>query len=158
MDVDLNKWVSDYLDIVADDAQKDQVFIWVKKLRVSNEAMPIVFEDGRQGQAQNGWEKGIVAKMEFYLKRDSFFYPLYRYDSTLIVDQVLPEDAGIFITEVFKDALAKLYNINFDAVAYRAKKLTLNDIATFNKRNNNHPILNETEFKKGAYVNFDEFK
>lgn len=155
---DLKNWITAYLGTGNDDLPGDQIFIWIKKLRVSNEATPIVLEDGRQAQAENGWEKGIVAKMELYLKRDSVFYPLYRYDSIMIMEKELPEKAGEYIAEVFKDALTKLYSLNFDMVAQKAKKLSLTDIIAFNKRNLNLPILNQSILKKGAYTSFEEFK
>jgi hypothetical protein len=40
----------------------------------------------------------------------------------------------------------------------RQKKLSLTDIITFNKRNLNLPILNESILKKGAYASYEEFK
>lgn len=155
---ELSDWIFGYLKISKGNVTGNKLIISLRKLRLSEELTPIFFDNGHQGQGENGWEKGIVTKMEFYLQKDSFFYPLYRFDSLITIDKQLPENSDGFIVTALQTAMSKLFTVNFETILARAKKLSFNDILVYNKRNIDVPILTGTTYKKGAYKNFEEFK
>ena len=47
------------------------LFINIKKFRISEDAIP----------TQSGTGRAVIAKIEYFLKSDSLFIPLYRFDS-----------------------------------------------------------------------------
>ncbi|MBP6024103.1 hypothetical protein [Ferruginibacter sp.] len=155
---ELTDWLCGYLKISKENVTENKLIISLKKIRLSEEMTPVFFDNGHQGQGENGWEQGIVTKMEFYLQKDSFFYPLYRFDSLITMDKKLPENADEFIVTALQTAMTKLFTINFEVIQARAKKLSFNDILVYNKKNTDVPILNGAAYKRGAYKNFEEFK
>ena len=61
---------------------------------------------------QLGFDPGILTKLEFYLGKDSVFYPMYKFDSVFIYHLVLPQHSDYYITESLKQSLKKLFKIN----------------------------------------------
>ena len=153
----LENWISNYLKIDKGNVG-DKLNVCLKKLRLSNEATLRVFENGHEGQPQNGWDKGILIKMEFYLDKGQFYYPLYRYDSLMNIDGKLPDDAADFLTKGFISAFAKLLRLNLESIPESIRKLTLEDIVAQNIKEATAPVLIETAYKKGVYKTFEEFK
>ena len=155
---ELSDWLRHYLNVGEEKRSADRLMISLKKLRISSEVIPTSFDDNHPGQPMNGWEKGVVIKAEFYLAKDSFYYPLYRYDSIIKIYEELPENAAEYVTTAFKAALIKFFTINLELVQAKARKLTLTDILLHNKRDNEVPILIDNNYKRGGYANFEEFR
>lgn len=153
----VGNWMCNYLKIDKGNVG-DNLFVCLKKLRISNEATLRVFENGHEGQVDNGWDEGALVKIEFYLRREKYYFPLYRYDSLLNIEGKLPDDACMFLTTAFSSALSKLFTLNLEKVSETSRKLTLEDIVARSEKETQVPILIETSFKKGVYKTFDEFK
>jgi hypothetical protein len=151
-------WMVNYMKLDSGKTDNNVLYVSLKKFILSTEITEKVFDNGHEGQAQNGWEEGVLAKMEFYLKKDNVFYPLYRFDSILVVNKKLQEKADEFITAILKISVAKLFALNFEVVLMKSRKLMLEDIMVYNSKTINTPILTQTEYKKGVYKTFDEFK
>ena len=153
----IGNWISNYLKI--DKANVgDNLVVCLKKLRLSSEATLRVFENGHEGKPQNGWDEGVLIKAEFYLRKEQYYYPLYKYDSVLNIEGKLPDDAPMFLTDAFSSALSKLFTLNLEHIPESARKLTLEDIIARSNKETQIPILIETGFKKGVYKSFEEFK
>lgn len=153
----VRNWISDYLKLDKGNVG-DNLVVCLKKLRLSSEATLRIFENRHEGQPQNGWDEGVLIKIEFYLRKDQFYYPLYRYDSVLNIEGKLPDDAPMFLTTAFSSALSKLFTLNLEHIPESARKLTIEDIVARNNKEIQIPILIETGFKKGVYKSFEEFK
>jgi hypothetical protein len=151
-------WINNYLQFKKNESATNNLLVVIKKLWLSAEAAPLLFVSGRRGQASDGWDAGIVCKLEFYLEKDSMFYPLYRYDSIFTSKDDLPEYAGYFICTSIKKSLDKLFDIDLTTVPEKRRKLLFADIIQEYSRKKDMPILKEGVYKKGVYRNFEEFK
>jgi hypothetical protein len=141
-----------------DGLSQNSLLVVIKKLWLSEEAAPILFENGKRGLPMNGWDGGIVCKFEFYLEKDSFFYPLYRVDSIFTFKDELPGFAGSFITAALKKSLDNLFTMDLANVISKRRKLFLTDIVQEYTKNKELAIFKSATFKKGVYKNFEEFK
>jgi len=159
-------WINEYLQCRKNISAKNKLLIVVKKFWLSPEADEIRDENGKVGQAMNGWDAGVICKLEFYLERDSMFFPLYRIDSVFTFKERLNDYRGIrfvdnaasFVTSVLKSSLEKLVEINMDEIIAKRRKLSLGDIQQKYLQRSNVPVLKSADLKKGAYKNFEEFK
>ncbi len=159
------KWISEYLQCKKNETSKSKLLIVVKKFWLSAEADEIRYENDKIGQAINGWDAGVLCKLEFYLEKDSVFYPLYRIDSVFTFKERLNDyrgtkfvdNAGLFVTSVLKSSLQKLTDINQNEILAKRKKLLLSDISRDFSKKTTVPVL-FVDLKKGAYKNFEEFK
>jgi hypothetical protein len=155
--IEIAHWLANYLRIDSNKSDNEILYVSIKKFILSAEVTEKVFDNGHQGQAQNGWDEGVLAKMEFYFMKEAVYYPLYRFDSILVINDKLKENAGEFVTTALKAGIDKLFTIDIEAVLMKARKLTLLDITAHNN-NRNVPILIQTDYKKGVYKTFEEFK
>lgn len=153
----LENWMRNYLKIDKGNVG-DKLIVCLKKLRISNEVTLRVFENGHEGQPQNGWDEGIQIKMEFYLNKGECYYPLFRFDSLMNIDGKLPNDAPDFLIKGLTTAFAKLLRLNLESIPESARKLSLDDIVARNRKEATVPVLIETVYKKGVYKTFEEFK
>ncbi len=156
--IKLTDWVSNFLKTGQNKNTGYKLLVCIRKLRISEEVAIVGFADDHQGQAMDGWESGVILKAEFYLYDRNFYYPMYRFDSTITGSKKLPKYADEYLREAFKLSLSKLFKIDMDLVISKAKKMTLEDILVYNSKRDKVPILNNTTYKKGAYASFDEFK
>ena len=162
----LSLWTNEYMQCKKNSLVKNKLLIVVKKFWLSSEADKISFENGKRGQAMNGWDAGLLYKLEFYLERDSVFYPLYRADSIFTYKERLNDfagmrfvdNSGLFITSALKNSLNNLRNINPDEIINKRRKLTYSDIKNKYSNKNETPVLKDAVFKKGVYKDFEEFK
>lgn len=162
----MGKWISEYLQCKKNESVKNKLLIVVKKFWLSGEADKIRYDNDKVGQVINGWDAGILCKLEFYLEKDSVFFPLYRFDSVFTFKEKLNDykgtqfvdNAGFFITTVLKASLEKLMNINLDDVFTKRRKLSFADISGDYSRKFEVPVLKFITLKKGVYKDFEEFK
>ncbi|MEO8771997.1 MAG: hypothetical protein ABI402_18005 [Ferruginibacter sp.] len=158
---DLSAWFVNYLQIAANNTNKSRLLINIKKLWVGDEASPIKLENGKTGLANNGWYRGAVIKIEYYLQRDSLFIPIYRFDSIVhfeAFNKYSNKSIAAYITETLKLSLEKLLTINIDSIQLPKKNILLHDIEKANKQGLDYPIYTAPELKKGIYKTFEDFK
>lgn len=155
---ELKIWYSNYLMVNEQNNTGSTLFVNIKKLRLSNEVSPIIYEDGHVGQPNEGWEKGVIVKIEYYLQKDSFFTPLYRFDSIITLKQRLRNNADDYVSTALKLSLSKLFTLNLNEALLSKKKITLNDILRVNRQTHDLPIYTSSINKKGVYKTFAEFK
>ncbi len=159
-------WMNEYLQCQKNESAKNKLLIVVKKFWLSSEADEIRYDNDKNGQAINGWDAGVLCKLEFYLQKDSVFFPLYRIDSVFTFKERLNDyrgtrfvdNADIFVASVLKSSLQKLTDIKQDEIIAKRKKLLLSDINRDFLKKTTEPVLNAVYFKKGAYKSFEEFK
>ncbi len=151
-------WSAYYLQLHKQPITDISLFVVIKKFWLSAEAAPALLANDKRGQPNEGFEKGVVANIEFYLREDSAYYPLYRIDSTYIFDEKLPANAGMYINGTLKKTFDKLLQYNWADIAKMKRKLSLQDIKTAAGKNNNCPVLLAQTYPKGIYKTFEDFK
>lgn len=158
---DLFAWFTNYLEIPTNSANRPSLLINIKKLWVGDEASPIILGNGQAGLAKNGWYRGTVAKIEYYLQKDSLFIPMYRFDSIVHFDDLnryADKWIAAYITETLKLSLEKLSIINIDSIQFSKKKILLRDIERVNKQAAEITVYSDKDVKKGIYKTFEDFK
>lgn len=161
-----SNWINEYLQCRKNTAIKNKLLIVVKKFWLSPEADEIRDDNDKVGQAMNGWDAGVVCKLEFYLERDSMYFPLYRIDSVFTFKERLNDykgtrfvdNAASFVTSVLKSSLEKLIEINIDEAIAKRRSFSFNSIQQRYLQRPEIPVLKSADIKKGAYKNFEEFK
>ena len=155
---ELSDWYSAYLKINEQNKTGTCLLVNVKKLRLSDEVTPRIYENGHVGQPNEGWEKGVIIKIEYFLQKDSLFTPLYRFDSVIVLKERLRSNAHDYISTALQTSLVKLFAINLDAALYSKNKILLSDIIRVNRHGHDLPIYISTKKQKGVYATFNEFK
>lgn len=161
-----SNWINEYLQCGENTSAKNNLLIAVKKFWLSQEADEIRNENDKAAKPMNGWDAGVVCKLEFYLERDSIFFPLYRIDSVFTFKERLNDyrgtrfvdNAASFITSVLKSSVEKLVEINMDEIIAKSRKLSLYDMQQKYLQRSYVPVLKSADLKKGVYKNFEEFK
>ena len=153
----LSTWFTNYLRIDPRNKTGTTLLVNIRKLRLSDQAMPRIGMNGRITQGNNGWESGIITKIEYYLMRDSLYTPLYRYDSIIPLRDKLKKHYEDFMQAALEFSLEKLFTLNLDIELTRKRKILLSDILNANKSNLGKPVYNSTVFPKGLYRNFEDF-
>ena len=155
---ELTEWYSRYLMANEQNKTNTSLFVNIKKLRLSNQITPQLRHDGQTGQPHDGWEKGIIAKIEYFIEKDSFYIPLYRFDSIIILQENLRRNADEYVSTALKASLVKLFTINLDHALLSKNKILFKDIIRSNTQAHNFPVYTSSLSKKGVYKTFNEFK
>lgn len=154
----ITNWLANYLFTKPMDSSTNTLLIVIKKFWISSEATLPVFLNDKKGQPNQGFDAGVIARIEFYLKKDEQFYPLYRFDSVIAYKEKLPQNAGYFASETLKKSADKLFKINWANIPLKKVKLSFSEIESGNKKNDSLPVHIDAVLKKGVYKNFEEFK
>ena len=113
-----------------------------------------------------GGNDNIYCKWEYYLGKDGKYLPVKRMDTIMRIDENLSryieEEFSEKRLSYFKYCLKALIEILDYSNAVKQfdiqPKKTLEEINEFNKRMNLIPVLQDSVFKKGVYLSFDDFK
>ena len=162
----LGDWINEYLQCRRNDSVKNKLLVVVKKLWLSYQAEKARFDDTKISAAIDGWDAGVLCKLEFYLERDSVFYPLYRVDSVFTFKDVLYDYAGMrfvdngpsFLTITIKNAVDRLQGIEPGEIIGKRRRLSFADIRQEYSRKKDLLVLQATTLNKGVYTTYDEFK
>ncbi len=108
----------------------------------------------------------IHCKWEYYIGKNGNYLPVKRMDTTFIFTERFKNlvNNGLslkFLLYIKKNLNALIEVLDFsNAIVQFDKhpKKTLSEIQAFNNRVNNIPVLQDSLFKKGVYLSFDEFK
>ncbi|MFZ1370066.1 MAG: hypothetical protein WAR78_06780 [Ferruginibacter sp.] len=166
LSIGFTEWINEYLQCRKDESVKTKLLIVVKKFWLTSEADKIRFDNDKTGQAINGWDAGVLCKLELYLEKDSVFFPLYRIDSVFTFKEKLNDYAGIrfvdnadfFVTSALKASLKKLVGIIPDEIIVKRKRLSFEDISREYSKKMDIPVLKFNDLQKGVYKDFEEFK
>lgn len=124
-------WVSDYIE-------NENAFD--KQLKYEKKLMP-----------------GIIARLEFYIKEDYQFCPIYRYDTAMMERKGVKDDIPEHLKALIIDASERITQINLADKLSRTKKREWPEIDSFSNNLFLFPILNDVVLKKGVYRSFQEF-
>lgn len=154
---ELSDWYYSYLNIKQNNASGHTLFINVKKLRLSDEAVPVMTPDNKSSQPKNGWLRGVVAKLEFFIQQDSLYIPLYRFDSIVPFKGHPEKDIALYFNETLKLSVKKLFTIDPVSGLISKRNITLKDILRTNREIYDLPVM-KPQYEKGVYLSFNDFK
>jgi hypothetical protein len=98
----------------------------------------------------------LFLKIEFYENDRSCYYPLYRFDTTINMNE-MPGKSPAFVLETALNAsVRKMINNNINRQHTRC--LSRHQIDSFNNTANTYPIQKEKVAKKGVYMSYIEFR
>lgn len=162
----LTGWMNEYLQCRSNDSISNKLLVVVKKLWLSFQAEKARFDNTNISSAIDGWDAGVLCKLEFYLERDSVFYPLYRIDSVFTFKDLLYDYAGMrfvdngptFLTIALTSSLDRLYGVKPEDIIGKRRKLTFAEIQQEYSRKKDMPLLHASVLNRGVYTSYDEFK
>jgi hypothetical protein len=96
-------------------------------------------------------------KIEFYLKKGSTYYPLYRFDSTLTYQWNSKEELSEQISTAFIASTQRLSDLSIYKIS-KLKSLTYHEIDSFNNISRNIPLLKQASPQRGIYLTLNQFK
>jgi hypothetical protein len=154
------EWVTNYLGIKTEDASSSATLLIVlKKLWLSSAAVAARKKyDQKVQPKEQGFDPGLVTKLEVYLEKESTFYPMFKIDSIFTYNKSLSRYAGFYFTESLKQSLQRLFRIDFNEVLNKGRKLSSAELEAYNRKGLAAQILNTRNYKKGVYKSFAEFK
>lgn len=162
----LGNWIGGYLQCRTGDPGKDNLLVVVKKFWLSYQAEKAGHDESGVSPAADGWDAGLLCKLDFYLEHDDGFYPLYRSDSLYTFKDPLYDYAGLhfvdnsafFLETALKNSLEKLFTTDFGKVTEKRKKYSLAEIREESLQKPLFPVLHAGVLNKGVYTNYEEFK
>jgi hypothetical protein len=136
-----------------------QLICNIKKLWLSDEIYTTEQDDEyRNSPKQNTpKESGIILRLEFVLKSNDQYIPLYRFDTTITGEHTIYRDGDQYLSHSLKASLQKLSTLSSGEIIGTKKKFTGNEINNYHARRFNIPILTE-KIKKGVYLTFEAFR
>ena len=154
---EIEKFVHDYLGLTEDTASLTLVMI-LKKIWLSDEISKDESKLNEKVDDAKASASGAIAKIEFYLKYQSDYYPLYRYDSVILEPYLIADFGTQFLEIALTSSLDKLIKMDKAGFGLNKRKLSWADIDQFNNERFNISILKDRVLIKGAYRTFEEFK
>ncbi|MEO8771998.1 MAG: hypothetical protein ABI402_18010 [Ferruginibacter sp.] len=154
---ELSDWFNSYLNINQQNPYGHLLLINIKKLSVSDDAVSKFLPEGKEGQAKDGWLRGVITRIEFFIREDSFFIPLYRFDSIVPFIGHPDKDAADYLSITLKMAVDKLFNSSVNDLQSK-RHILLADILKANKLNYDLPVYNNPQRQRGVYKTFSDFK
>lgn len=116
----------------------------------------------KTGLADTSAEKiaNLQVRIEFFLKKDSDYYILYRFDSTLLNNIRVSRDASELVMAGLEASLLKLSEMDSDlpSIPQKKKRFSWQEIETYNAKRFDIPILKDSVYVSGVYMSFQEFK
>ncbi len=136
-----------------------EILLVVKELWLSEEDTDYDSKDKIQDVDEKLYpESHIKVKLDFYLKKDDAFYPLYRFDSSLTKTLPLKDYASEHIQDALHAGIAKIQQYNLANIPATKTALTLSDILHYNDGRFGLSILKDTVKKMGVYASYEDFK
>ena len=149
---DLNKvftsFTNSYLKF-NDTSTSGSIYAYIKNFRI-NVVNTVTSLDMQTGYMIN-------LKAEFYLQKESCYFPLYRFDSTVSGRINYPEDVVEILRSWINAVFVKLSLPNTFNLQKRAC-LSSRQIDSFNLAGRNYPLLSAKQYNKGIFMTIEEFR
>jgi hypothetical protein len=129
--------------------------LWLSEEEIDEDSRPSYdFISGRRIQ----FNKTIcTARLEFYRQRGASYCPLIRVDTTICGSQSLREGAGVYLQWILAEALSRL-SAEADLSGKHRHLLSIAEIQQFNGQPYQVPILADSNYPRGVFLTFDEFR
>jgi len=153
------KYFNDAFGTDAGNNAGKQLVIFIKKFWFASQYQTEDADEEGNDLKQSKWTGALLFKADCYFRSDSFYYPLFRYDTTLVMSsQNVVGAAALTIDSCFSFLAQKVVRFQNRKVTTQSKKLTLAEVEQYNNNRIALPIFTDAALKKGVYVTFDEFK
>jgi len=96
-------------------------------------------------------------KVEFYLKESECYYPLYRFDSSIIFKTNLSEALFGTVEDLLMASLRRALIFDYSKIR-PSSCISKNSIDSFNSYRQSFPVSNTVQPAKGVYLKFEQFK
>ncbi len=104
------------------------------------------------------FKPGVIGIFDFYATKDSVYIPLTRFDSSLKDRKTLyPNEAGL-IEDIITASIRKVLRINLTEKLITGKKISGKEFEEFSSKQPICKPLYISEYKKGVYATYEEFK
>jgi hypothetical protein len=136
-------------------AAKAELLIVIRKFWISKEIEHRAINETTKKEEQP-YVPGIITRFEFYVKNETMYVPLLRFDSTFKLLNRQKQDEDLFISSALTAALKRPAEIDPESKSATGTKRTFDEIESFSKIS--FPVLSAKVFKNGIYTSFEEFK
>ncbi|HEY4151356.1 MAG TPA: hypothetical protein VGM41_20600 [Chitinophagaceae bacterium] len=99
----------------------------------------------------------LYLKAELYMKKDSCYYPLYRFDSVFVYDKPITSFSIKWVAESLLKSLNPLKDLAPEKVAKRPYT-HLSDMNSYYADEKQLPVISTATPQKGVYLNAEQFK
>lgn len=106
---------------------------------------------------QDSLRSGVIVKAAYFLKAKDAYFPLYRFDSTIVDTDRLRRNAGDYLAGALTASMQKLARIKVERILQSGKKYDFAYINDLYKTRFTLPVLLQQP-RKGVYLTFEEFK
>jgi hypothetical protein len=111
-------------------------------------------------------DNNIHCKWEYYIGKNGNYLPVKRMDTTFIVTEDFKNHLNdelsfkrLFYIKSCLNTLIEVLDFSNAIIQFEKQhKKTFAEIQEFNNRINNIPVLKDSNYKKGVYLSFDDFK
>ncbi len=102
----------------------------------------------------------LLTRMEFYLKKGSDYFILYRYDTMITRNLFILQDASELVEQALGSSLSRLVLLDskFESIGENKRKFSWSEIQGHIQKQFDIPILKDSAHVRGVYSNFEEFK
>ncbi len=107
---------------------------------------------------QETYLPGVKINFEFYISLNGFFIPIKRFDSVVTGTKKLQRIASELTEKAIIFSLKSIQDINIKKKTEQPSKLTFEQVDSFSNASKKITALNLSNFNKGVYANFEEFK
>ena len=112
-------------------------------------------ETGNRGMATSG----VDVQIEFFLKDNVNYFPLYRFDSIISERKIISAHAADYIAQALALSLQKMRFMDERIAFVQTKRsFTLEEVMTHLQNEFKLPVLTDSVLRKGVYMTFNEFK
>ena len=102
----------------------------------------------------------ILARIEFYLKKGSDHFILYRFDTTITRNIYVSKDASILVEQALISSLSRLKEMDskFQTISETKRKFSWDEIRAHDQKRFDIPVLKDSAHIRGVYFSIEEFK
>lgn len=131
----------------------NSVVLYIKTFWLGNQLG--IYNEGT-GPDKGRWKQGMVCKLECFYQQDGVQYALFRYDTTLLANEKLEDEAIGLIAQCLKRVGEKIA-VSVAGFHTGKTKMTNDEVTAYYNKRFNLPILKDSVLKKGVYKTFAEF-
>jgi hypothetical protein len=102
----------------------------------------------------------LLVRIEFYLKRASDHFILYRYDTMITRNLYVSRDASALVEQALIFSISRLQEMEskFQSITETRRKFNRDEIDAHNQKQYDLPVLKDSSLARGVYFSFEEFK
>jgi hypothetical protein len=156
----IKKYYSSFIENLNSSNAQPELHCYIKKLTLSDFINTSLTAEEHKSSSEKfdiAERSGIMIKLEFYAKKETVFYPLCRFDTTLTGLHNIIDRGRVYLEEALSTSIKKITSLNYENIFAKGKKLTEDTINSFNQTRFALPVLNKQP-AKGIFLTFEDFR